>query len=68
MSCKLVSNYSHALHYLSTVVKTEFSSSTFDGLESSGIVPVTIIISGGVVSSKDINISVSFTPVTAIGN
>ena len=49
-------------------MKTEFSSSTFDGLESSGIVPVTIIISGGVVSSKDINIPVSFTPGTALGN
>ena len=49
-------------------MKIEFSSSTFSGLESSGIVPVTIIISGGVVSSKDINIPVSFTPGTALGN
>lgn len=44
-----------------------FSSSTFDGSESSGIVSATIIMSGGVVSSKDINISVSFTPGTALG-
>ena len=44
-----------------------FSSSTFDGSESSGIVSAIIIISSGVVSSKDINIPVSFTPVTAIG-
>ena len=44
-----------------------FSSSTFDGSESSGIVSATIIISGGVVSSKDINIPISFTPGTAIG-
>ena len=44
-----------------------FSSSTFDGSESSGIVSATIIISRGVVSSKDINIPVSFTPATAIG-
>ena len=44
-----------------------FSSSTFDGSESSGIVSATIIISGGVVSSKDINIPVSFTPGTAVG-
>ena len=44
-----------------------FSSSTFDGSESSGIVSATIIISGGIVSSKDINIPVSFTPGTAAG-
>ena len=44
-----------------------FSSSTFDGSESSGIVSATIIISGGVVSSKDFNIPVSFIPGTAVG-
>ena len=44
-----------------------FTSTTFDGSESSGIVSATIIISGGVVSSKDINIPVSFTPGTAAG-
>ena len=40
----------------------------FDGLESSGIVSVTTMISGGVVCSKDNNIPVSFTPGTALGN
>ena len=50
-----------------TVVMVTFSSSTFDGSESSGIVSATIIISGGVVSSKDINIPISFTPGTAAG-
>ena len=50
------------------MVTITFSSSTFDGSESSGIVSATIIISGGVVSSKDINIPVSFTPRSAFGN
>ena len=44
-----------------------FSSSTYDGLESSGVVSATIIISGVVVSSKDIDISVNVTPETALG-
>ena len=56
------------LSLLCTVVMITFSSSTFDGLESSGIVSATIIISGGVVSSKDINIPVIFTPGTALGS
>ena len=45
-----------------------FSSSTFDGLESLGIVSATIVISGEVVSSKDIDIPVNSTPATALGN
>ena len=45
-----------------------FSSSTYDGLESSGVVSATIIISGVVVNSKDIDIPVSFTPGTALGS
>ena len=44
-----------------------FSSSTFDGSESSGIVSANIVISRGIVSSKDINILVNFTPGTALG-
>ena len=44
-----------------------FSSSTFDGLESLGVVSATIIISGEAVSSKDITIPVNFTPGTASG-
>ena len=41
-----------------------FSSSAFDGSESSGIVSANILISGGVVNSKDINIPVR----SALGN
>ena len=44
-----------------------FSSPTYDGLESSGVVSATIIISGVVVSSKDIDISVNVTPETTLG-
>ena len=45
-----------------------FSSPTYEGLESSGVVSATIIISGVVVSSKDIIVSVSFIPGTALGS
>ena len=39
-----------------------FTSSTFSGLESSGVLSASIIISGGIVSSKDIiNIPITFT-------
>ena len=44
-----------------------FTSSTFSGLESSGVVSATITISGGIVSSKDIDITVNFTEGTASG-
>ena len=54
-------------YYCYTVAVITFSSSTYDGLESSGVVSATIIISGVVVSSKDIDIPVSFTPGTALG-
>ena len=57
-------------YYCYTVAVITFSSPTYDGLESSGVVSATIIISGVVVSSKDINIivTISFTPGTASGN
>ena len=44
-----------------------FTSSTYSGLESSGVISATITISGGIVSSKDINITVTFTEETASG-
>ena len=44
-----------------------FTSSTFSGLESSGVISASIAISGGIVSSKDINIPITFTEGTASG-
>ena len=44
-----------------------FTSSTFSGLESSEVVSATIGISGGIVSSKDINIPITFTEGNALG-
>ena len=49
------------------MVIVTFSTSTFKGSELSGGVLTTVVISGGVISSKDINIPVSFTPGTALG-
>ena len=43
------------------------TSSTFSGLESSGVISATIAISGGIVSSQDINIPLTFTQGTASG-
>ena len=42
-----------------------FSSSTFSGSESSGVISATVIISGGVVSSSDITVPITFTEGTA---
>ena len=44
-----------------------FTSSTFSGLESSEVISASIIISGGIVSSKDINIPITFTQGNASG-
>ena len=49
------------------MVIVAFSALTFEGSELSGGVLTTVVLSGGVVSSKDINIPVSFTPGTALG-
>ena len=54
-------------YYCYTVAVITFSSPTYDGLELSGVVSATIIISGVVVSSKDIIVTISFTPGTALG-
>ena len=44
-----------------------FSSSTFSGTESSGVISVTVIISGGIVSSRNITVFITFTEGTATG-
>ena len=44
-----------------------FTSSTFSGLESSGVISASITISGGIVNSKDINITIFFTQGNASG-
>ena len=44
-----------------------FSSSTFIGSEFSGVLSATVIISGGIISSSDINVSIIFTEETATG-
>ena len=44
-----------------------FTSSTFSGLESSGVILAGVTISGGIVSSKDINVSITFTEENATG-
>ena len=49
------------------MAKITFESSTFNGLESSGEILATVIISGGIVSSRDINVPISFTEGTATG-
>ena len=44
-----------------------FSSSTFSGSESSGVITAAVIISGGIVSSEDITVPVSFSSGNASG-
>ena len=44
-----------------------FSSSTFSGTESSGVISATVIISGGIVSSRNINVPIRFSAGTATG-
>ena len=44
-----------------------FSSSTFSGSESSEVISATVIISGGVVSSSDITVPITFTEGNATG-
>ena len=45
-----------------------FSSSTFSGTESSEVISATVMISGGIVSSRDISVPITFTSVTATGS
>ena len=44
-----------------------FSSSTFSGSESSGVIPATVIILGGIISTRDITVPITFTEITATG-
>ena len=44
-----------------------FSSSTFNGTESSGVITATVIISGGIISSRDITVPITFTEGSATG-
>ena len=44
-----------------------FTSSTFSGLESSGIISASVTVSGGIVSSENINIPITFTTGNASG-
>ena len=44
-----------------------FTSSTFSGLESSGVISASVRMSGGIVSSKDINVRITFTEGNASG-
>ena len=45
----------------------EFTSSTFSGLESSRVIVAAITISGGIVSSNDIDVQVTFAEGNASG-
>ena len=50
-----------------TVAMITFGSSTFNGSESSGVIMTTVIISGGIVSSRDISVPITFTESNATG-
>ena len=49
------------------MARIAFESSTFSGLESSGVISATVMISGGITSSRDISVPVTMSPGTAIG-
>ena len=49
------------------VARIQFASSMFSGLESSGVLSVSIIILGGIVSSRDITVQITFVSETATG-
>ena len=49
------------------VAMLSFESSTFSGSESSGVISVTVIISGGITSSSDISVPITFTKENATG-
>ena len=45
-----------------------FGSSTFNGTETSEVISTTVVISGGIVSSRNINVSISITAGNATGS
>ena len=48
-------------------MRISFQSLTFNGTESSGVISATVVISGGIVSSRDISVSIFLNGVTATG-
>ena len=50
------------------MARITFQSSTFSGTETSEVISATVEIAGGIVSSRDIDVPISFTPGTALGN
>ena len=49
------------------MARISFESSTFNGTESSGVISATVVISGGIVSSRDISVPIVLNGVTATG-
>ena len=45
-----------------------FGSTTFNGTETSQVISATVVISGGIVSSRNINVLISFTQGNATGS
>ena len=54
-------------YYYCTVAMITFSSSAFNGSELSGVISVTVMISGGIVSSRDITVPITFIEGSATG-
>ena len=55
------------LNDFTIVVMIDFTSSMFSGSESFQLLSVSVMISGGIVSSRDIDVFITFTPITADG-
>ena len=49
------------------MARISFQSSTFNETESSGVISATVVISGGIVSSRDISVPIVLNGVTATG-
>ena len=49
------------------MARISFESSTFNGTESSGVISTTVVISGGIVSSRDISVPIVLKGVTTTG-
>ena len=53
--------------FIITVVIIDLASSTFNGSESDKVVSVRVMILGGIVSSKDIDVLITLVSITADG-
>ena len=53
--------------YCPLVIMIDFASSSFTGSESDQVVSVQIMILGGIVSSENIDVNITFDSITAIG-